>query len=344
MSNEAFGKKRLEDGNVPKSDRLLVSLRLVELNAKEFGTLVLPESAGLWAGRRDVATYVRQTTEIAGSAYGSRSYRTLGCFDGETLVASCKRYERTVRYKGKRLRAVGLGAVFTRPEFRGRGYASAMLATICDRGRTAGDDVVYLFSDIKPAFYATLGFIELPSRQISLRADGLSDERVAAFPIEARDWPAVQRCYGALDAKRGWAFERDAAVWNWIRMRILHGSEHPVGSPCNLAVRRGRSVVAYAIGVRAPEHDAYIVDEYGFSDPQAEAIVPALLRNAAGDLRRVVGWLPPDGARDILPRGSVRARRDAIFMAIPLTPAARSWITLASDRTQGDGIWSTDHV
>ncbi len=78
-------------------------------------------------------------------------------------------------------------------------------------------------------------------------------------------------------------------------------------------VRRGRGIRAYVFGVRVPERDAYVFDEFGFSDDDAAAIFPALLRAAAGDLRRVVGWLPPGGARQNLPRGTTRRRngRDA---------------------------------
>jgi GNAT superfamily N-acetyltransferase len=321
-----------------------MSLRLIELVPHDYAARVLPVSASLWAGRRDLETYVRQTVEIANSPYGKRFYRTFGLFEGDALLASFKQYQRTIRMNGKRLRAVGLGAVFTPLEYRGRGYASAMLAMLCDQRRAAGDDLVYLFSDIKPAFYAALGFIELPSRLISLRADGLPGKRIAVDPIAPRDWPAIGRCFQGLDSTRAWGFERDATVWNWIRLRILHGSEHPVGSQCNLAVRRGRTIVAYTIGVRAPEHDAYIVDEYGFSDAAGAALIPGLLRSAAGDLRRVVGWLPPDGARACLPRGSVRARPEAIFMALALTSNGRRLVELASDRSLGDGVWSTDHV
>ena len=321
-----------------------MSIRLAELVPDDYAAHVLPLSAGMWAGRRDEATYIRQTVEIARSPYGKRSYRTIGAYDGDELVASCKVYRRTLHRNGRQVRAIGFGAVFTPPEMRGRGYASAMLAMMCDRGRAAGDDLTYLFSDIKPAFYAALGFVELPSRLISLRADGLPGDRIAVEPLGERDWPAIARCFAAANAARTWGFERDATVWNWIRLRIKHGSEHPVGSQCNLAVRRGRSIAAYILGVRAPEHDAYIVDEYGYADAKDAALVSALLRAGAGDLRRVVGWLPPAGAREALPRGSVRSRRDAIFMALPLTTAGRKLIALAADPSHGDGVWSIDHV
>jgi len=60
-------------------------------------------------------------------------------------------------------------------------------------------------------------------------------------------------------------------------------------------------------------------------------------------LRRVIGWLPPENTREILPHASVRKRTNGVFMAAPLTPAAKRWVKVASD-TNVDGVWSTDHI
>jgi hypothetical protein len=90
-----------------------------------------------------------------------------------------------------------------------------------------------------------------------------------------------------------------------------------------------------------------VVDDFAFDGDAGLTIVPALLRAAAGDLRRVSGWLPPPGARDALPRGSVRPRKDAIFMIAPLTSLARSWWSAnreAIANGNADPCWSSDHV
>ncbi|MHB8148457.1 MAG: GNAT family N-acetyltransferase [Vulcanimicrobiaceae bacterium] len=319
-------------------------MRLLEIAPPDYAREVLPLTASLWAGRRDMKRYVTQTLEIAACGYGRRNYRTLGLYDGTHLVASFKRYQRTLRWRQRRLRGVGIGAVFTPDAFRGRGYASAMLAMLLDRSRNEGDDFAYLFSDIRPHFYEELGFTPLPSRAISLRADTLAGKRIEVARILEADWSGVRRCFDLSERTRPWALVRTPLVWEWMRLRIRHGSEHPTGVETNLAVHRGRSIAAYILGVRAPEHDAYLLDEFGFADDEAAGLLPALLRAAAGDLRRIVGWLPPDGARDLLPRGSVRKRRDAIFMAAPLSAPAKTWLAAAAAPSAADGIWSTDHV
>ena len=63
-----------------------------------------------------------------------------------------------------------------------------------------------------------------------------------------------------------------------------------------------------------------------------------------GDLRRIVGWLPPEPIRRMLPRATIRRRKDAIFMVAPLTRAAHAWVRSASGAGSGDAVWSTDHI
>ncbi len=105
-----------------------------------------------------------------------------------------------------------------------------------------------------------------------------------------------------------------------------------------MVLRRGRTLAAYVLGVRIIERDAYVVDELGWNDEDA---VAPLLRAAAGDLRRIVGWVPPGRARKLLPNAATKARKDAIFMAAPLTRLGSIWLETAKSN---DGIWATDHV
>ena len=318
-------------------------MRLKEIRSEQYARQVLPLTAPLWAGRRTFDEYVAQTLEVAASGYGRRNYRTIGLYDGAKLVASFKRYERTLRAGSRRMRAVGFGAVFTPPEFRNRGYASVMLATALDRARSDGCDVAYLFSDIRPQFYAELGFRELPSRELVLRADALSWQRLEIAALTPDDWKGVRRCFELSERRRESAFLRSVLVWEWIATRMHHASEHASGHATNLVVRRGRSVRAYVFGVRAPERDTYDFDEYGFADDDAAATIPALLRAAAGDLRRVTGWLPPENARALLPKGTTRKRKRAVFMMMPLRADCEPLIAAIS-QSRGDLCWASDHI
>jgi GNAT superfamily N-acetyltransferase len=308
-----------------------------------YARLVLPHTAPLWAGKRDVKTYITDNLEIARSRFGKRHFRTIGLFDGRTLVSSFKRYDRILEHAGSRLRGFGIGAVFTPSALRGRGYATAMLASALDSARTNGYDVAFLFSDVRPHFYASIGFTEIPSREIVLRADMLPNRRMTLRSLSESDWKGVGRCFDICAGGRT-VFERTPLIWQWIRMLMRQRSEHPSGQQTNLLVRRGRGVGAYVLGTRVPERDVYVVDEYGFADGEAAEIVPGLLRAAAGDLRRVVGWLPPAGARDVIPKGSVRPRRSAIFMIAPLSLEGARLTAALTRRAGADPCWPTDHV
>lgn len=319
-------------------------VELKEIAPDAYAREVLPMTAELWAGRRDLDTYVSQTLAIARSGYGRRHYRTLGLFDGKVTVATFKRYERVVHDGPRRLRALGIGAVFTPEKYRGRGYASVMLGHALDQARADGYDLAYLFSDIRPQFYQPLGFKSLASREISLRADTLGKRRLEVVRLEDGDWSGVRRCFELCSRLQGFGFTRTPLVWEWLRLRMAQFSDHKYGQQTNLVARRGRGIAAYVLGVRAPERDAYLVDEFGFADAEAAELIPALLRAAAGDLRRIVGWLPPAGARELLPRGSVRKRKTATLMAAPLSPDGVRLLKSAALPGTSDFCWATDHI
>jgi GNAT superfamily N-acetyltransferase len=319
-------------------------LQLKDIAPEAYARDVLPLTASIWAGRRDLETYVSQVLAVARSGYGRRHYRTVGLFEGSVTVASFKRYERVVHDGPRRLHALGIGAVFTPEEFRGRGYASVMLGHALDRAKADGYDLAYLFSDIRPQFYEPLGFRTLASRELSLRADTLGKRRLEVVRLEDSDWSGVRRCFELCSKLQPYGFTRTPLVWEWLRLRMAQFTEHKYGAQVNLVARRGRAIAAYVLGARVPERDCYEVDEYGFADAEAAELIPALLRAAAGDLRRIVGWLPPAGARELLPRGSVRKRKSSVLMAAPLSSEGAKLLTAAAAPAVADFCWTMDHV
>ena len=322
-----------------------MEVRLDRLAVKDYARDVLPHSAAIWSGGRSFERYVADLREFAASGYGRRRFRLVGIRDGEEVVSSCKLYERDLRCGERTLRAIGIGAVFTREDRRGRGLATTLIASLLDTEREAGTDVAYLFSDIRPQFYEELGFVTLPSRSFTIRANALPFERVRPVALRDADWPEVARCFRSLDARRPIGLRRTPLIWKLMRApyRIKPRQEDTV----NLVIRNRHRVIAYCLGHRNVVDDAYVVDEFAFAGERNAHLIPPLLRAAAGDLRKITGWLPPSPARDVLPKGSVRPRRHAILMAAPLSSFARARFRADAARiasASGDLIWHTDHV
>jgi GNAT superfamily N-acetyltransferase len=318
---------------------------LVGIAPEEYVREVLPQSFGLWGGGRTFDRYVADFRTAVTSPYARRSKHVWGLYDGDSLAASCKLYSRDLRWGDRTLRAAGIGGVFTDPLARGRGFATALMGAILDRELAAGTDVAYLFSNIDPLFYGRIGFVSVPSRRIAVRATTLNGSRSGAVPIEERDWPGIARAFETLDAGRPWSLVRTPAVWAWVRRRWT--ATHEGGQPVRLAARRGRSVRAYVVGRRVVERDAFFVEEYGYDGDEHAELASAVLRAAAGDLRRVVGWLPPEPARGMLPRGAVRPRSASLLMVAPLSRAGRAWWKAVGGdvaASAGDPVWPADHL
>jgi hypothetical protein len=307
---------------------------------------VLPATFDLWGDGRTFDRYAEDFRSVAGSAYGKRRPFTVGLREDGRIVCSCKNYDRELRANDRPLRATGIGAVFTPESERGRGFASVMFGAMLDAEREAGRDLAFLYSDIHPAFYERLGFDTLPSRLITLRAASLDGARSGATALEHKDWPAVRRCFEALDRTRAWSFRRTPLVWDWMRAR-WNAPPSAGAQSVQLVVRRARSIIAYVIGRRVLREDAFVIDDFAFDGDPGREVVGPLLRAAAGDLRRVTGWLPPEGAREALPRGSVRSRKSAILMVAPLSTVARTWWSENKEgvaRSNADATWSGDHI
>jgi GNAT superfamily N-acetyltransferase len=320
--------------------------RIAQLSTAEYVRDVLPHSAEIWSGDLSFADYAAEFGALSASGFGRRRFRTLGLSDDGEIVASCKRYQRELRCGERTFRAAAVGAVFTPKALRGRGYATALLGALLDAERAAGTDFIFLFSDIHPAFYQRLGFVALPSRAIVLRADTLPHVRIPGRTLVEADWPAIERCFGAHEAAREFALTRPPLVWDWIRMRA-QAKESGGGVLVRLGVMRARRLVAYVLGRRFAAVDSFALDEFAYVDDEAAALVPALIRNAAGDLRKVTGWLPPAPARTLIPRGAVRPRKAAITMVMPLSAAARAAWERSSAAITGnaaDPCWNADHV
>jgi predicted N-acetyltransferase YhbS len=327
------------------AQRAPMEIRLDRVAVSDYARDVLPHSALIWAAGRSFERYVADLREFAATGYGRRRFRLVGIRSEGEIVSSCKLYKRELRCADRTLHAVGIGAVFTREDCRGRGLATTLIASLLDAEQQAGTDVAFLFSDIRPHFYEELGFIAFPSRTFTIRANLLPFERIRPATLKDADWPEVARCFRSLDARRPTALRRTPLIWEL--MRAPYRNKPRRQDTVNVAIRDSGRIVVYCLGHRDVAADAYVVDEFAFAGERNAHLIPPLLRAAAGDLRKITGWLPPAPARDVLRAASVRPRRHAILMAAPLSSFARARFRAEAARiasAAGDVIWHTDHI
>jgi hypothetical protein len=111
---------------------------------------------------------------------------------------------------GRPLRLLGIGAVFTPPELRRRGYAATMLRAAMDQYRDLGTHAAVLFSDIDTRYYQRLGFRALESRECSVTASSLPRLQGGFRSALGGDEERMTRAFAAgRDGARRLALQRD---------------------------------------------------------------------------------------------------------------------------------------
>ena len=86
----------------------------------------------------------------------------VGTLAGE-VVTSLGAYPVEFFVGANRLPGIAIGSVHTRPDHRGHGYAPQLLAAVERAEESTGALISVLYSDIPPAYYARLGYVECPA-------------------------------------------------------------------------------------------------------------------------------------------------------------------------------------
>ena len=167
------------------------------------------------------------------------------------LLATLKRYRYDVRLGGREGWLCGLGAVFTPPERRGQGHATALIEQVLDGAKREGALAAGLFSEIDPAFYGRLGFSAVPLDEVTVniaRKDGSPAMLVRAG--DDRDLPNIAALHVARTASVPFALRRDAAAFQFAlaKKRLFAGLSPDGRRQLEFYVaEEGASAVAYVV-------------------------------------------------------------------------------------------------
>lgn len=275
----------------------------------------------LWGSGRTEEELVAHTFTQLERA-GPELLRYAGLVDESGLVASLKRYALLLHHPDQpgAHRAVGLGAVFTRPSARRRGAASALIREVMREASDLGYSAALLYSDIAPAFYERLGFVALAAiDHVARPADLPAEGALPIRPAEPADLDRILAFYeeGFRGTSPLLRPLRSRALYRFFRYRNRVRGEWILSDAGN--------DVGYLIAGREDplrdlpgphEEDRVWVDEWaapGIAPDQVWAAVRALSEREGA---RVVGaWLPPHGQSE---RFQARPRAGAIPMIAPL--------------------------
>lgn len=231
--------------------------------------------------------------------WGRSHLDRLALVDGETLLSSAKRYRLSALMGSRLVRILGIGAVFTPPDFRGKGYGRVLVERMIRDAEREGHAAALLFSEIGAAYYEQLGFRVVPRTLLSVdveRRDGAPATFVRAG--EDADLPALAELSAAYAAKAGFALDRSPALVGFgiARRRLLAGLG-PAGRRATefFVAEEGHRAVAYVLIARGPE--GAVLLECGDRDPSGARIgaILQVLRAStpAEPAAPMAAWLPP---------------------------------------------------
>lgn len=297
---------------------------------------ILHETHGLWGGGLTAAAYAKYQAAERRTAWGAAHIERMALFDGARLLASAKRYDLAARVDGRIRRVLGLGALVTPRELRGRGAASALLAHLVDAANTEGYEFALLFTDSGPALYERLEFVPMPLATTSLRV--LTKDGAPAMLVRAgddRDLPHITELSLARATGSRFALDRTEDYIRYaISTRRLRAGLGPPGlrQVEFLVAEEGHMAVAYL--VCSIHHGAWTIEEAGDRDPTGArlgAMLQVMLaREPSLEPPPISGFWPHDlrppqlevaGMRPSEQVMMIRPLRDRTLPMPPLSPA-----------------------
>jgi GNAT superfamily N-acetyltransferase len=285
-------------GGVGRSDRRM-ALALTAASGPVLDQ-ILRDTYPVWGGGLAFDAYARFQAGQARTAWGASHIERVVLMDGARPLSSAKRYDLSARVDGRIRRVLGIGAVFTPRELRGRGAASALIAHLVDAANTDGYEFALLFSDVGPALYERLDFVPVPIESAVLRVTlhgGAPAMLVRAG--DDRDLAHVTELSATRAAQARFALDRseDYIRYAISRRRLLAGLG-PSGLRQTefLVAEEGHMAVAYL--VCSAHQGEWTIEEAGDRDPSGArlgAMLQVMLaREPALPPPRISGFWPHD--------------------------------------------------
>jgi GNAT superfamily N-acetyltransferase len=290
---------------------------LRELTADERASYFRAMQA-LWGGGLAEEAFVAFQRRLASSAEAAGRYRMFGLFPrgGGVLLSGVKAYDLAGAFEGTPLRVLGIGAVFTPPGLRGRGYAARMLASALARFGDEGADAALLFSDIGAEYYRRIGFRNLESAECFAEAQQLPRSN-GYRPAVAGDEEPMCRLFERARGRERLSLSRDGWTLRFQLRRLRELSRaRSLGEPEWGVMVEGASGEAAAM-VRLSREAVDVLDAAWTSEAARERLLGGLRDLLARAGRPRLRLWPSSQLRGRYAEGP---RAGAIAMIAPLRP------------------------
>lgn len=233
---------------------------------------ILDLTSAIWSEGLSRPAYAQWNAAQMKTSWGGGHLRRVALVDeAGRLLTTAKRYRFEVRLDGRDGWMCGIGALFTPPEMRGRGYASRLVETLVDEARTEGALLAGLFSEIGAAYYERFGFRHVPLDEVTVSVE--RRHGAPAMLVRAGgegDLAAIAAMHEIRSAPVRFFLRRSPSLiaFALARKRLLAGL-----GPAGLrqveffVAEEGASAVAYA--VLSQNRNGWTLQEAGDRDPAA---------------------------------------------------------------------------
>jgi GNAT superfamily N-acetyltransferase len=261
---------------------------------------ILSDTYPLWNDGLDPLRYAQFWKAQLRTPWGSAHLDRVALIEEGRVASSAKRYDLSARIDGRIRRVLGIAAVFTAPEKRGRGSAARLFEAILEAAEAEGYEYAMLFSEIDPAFYERLDFVPIPVIEARLAVSlkgGAPAMLVRAG--DDRDMPFIAEMSARRSESARFALARSE---DWIRYgiakrRLLSGLG-PAGlrELEFLVAEEGHQAVAYIVS--SVSHGEWFIEDAGDRDPTGARLGAMLqvmiARTPHLPPPRIGAWLPHD--------------------------------------------------
>jgi GNAT superfamily N-acetyltransferase len=291
---------------------------------------ILDRTHALWSEGLTRTAYAQWNAAQRRTRWGKDHLVRLALVDDRgDLLATAKRYRFDARLDGREGFVSGIAAVFTPPDRRGCGHATALIERLIDEERQAGALAAALFSEIGAPFYERLGFAAIPLDEVTVEVElKAGSPAMLVRAGDDRDLADMAVMDAARSAGARFALRRDARLLHYsISKKRLQAGLGAAGARQVefFVAEEGASAVAYAVLSVSPH--GWTLEDAGDRDP-AGARLGAMLqvlaaREPSHRLPLIRTWWPR--AFPVPPQWRLRDRVDSrhLLMIRPFAALAR---------------------